>query len=82
MLVTSHSPEILDDFDIDADSLLAVDRRLGLTEIGPLDQASRSALRERLFTPGELLRLNQLAPDPASRIPPESRQLRLFGSDE
>ena len=82
ILVTSHSPEILDDFGIDADSLLAVDRREGLTEIGPLDQASRSALRERLFTPGELLKLNQLAPDPSSRIAPESRQLRLFGADE
>jgi len=82
VLVTSHSPDILDDFSIHAESLLAVDSKAGLTEIGALDDASRAALRERLFTAGELLRLNQLAPDPSCRIAPESRQLRLFGTEE
>jgi hypothetical protein len=28
-----------------------------------MDQAGRDALRQRLYTAGELLRLNQLAPD-------------------
>jgi predicted ATPase len=79
VLVTSHSPEILDDFGISAESLLAVDSEGGLTTIAPLDEASRKALRERLFTAGELLKLNQLAPDPKYKVDSESRQLRLFG---
>lgn len=82
VLVTSHSPEILDDYSITADSLLAVDSEGGLTHIAPIDDASRKVLRDRLFTAGELLKLNQLAPDPTFRIEGESRQLRLFGSDE
>jgi len=49
----------------------------GTTRIGTLDEAGRSALRDKLYTAGELLRLNQLAPDPASRSL-TGKQLRLF----
>ncbi|NBV45018.1 MAG: chromosome segregation protein SMC [Planctomycetia bacterium] len=62
IVVTSHSPDLLDNPDIDADALYAVENHDGLTRIGLLDDAGRQMLRERLFTPGELLRLNQLAP--------------------
>jgi predicted ATPase len=79
ILVTSHSPDLLDNPDIDAGSLLAVDNVDGLTRIGPLDDAGRKALREKLFTPGELLRQNQLAPDPKTLVDvAEERQLKLF----
>jgi hypothetical protein len=41
-----------------------------------VDEAGRSALRDRLFTPGELLRLGQLQPErPAAN---DNRQPRLF----
>jgi len=61
------------------ESLLAVDNQEGVTRIAPLDEAGRSVLRDRLFTPGELLRQNQLAPDPATLAAIESdRQLKLF----
>jgi predicted ATPase len=63
ILVTSHSPDLLDNQDIPAEALLAVDNQNGVTRIGPIDQAGKSALKERLFTPGELLRLNQLTSD-------------------
>lgn len=63
LLVTSHSPDLLDNPDIEADALLAVDNQNGVTRIGPIDAPGRTALKDRLFTPGELLRLNQLAPD-------------------
>jgi predicted ATPase len=63
ILVTSHSPDLLDNPDITAEALLAVDNRNGVTFIGPIDQAGKTLLKERLFTPGELLRLNQLAPE-------------------
>jgi len=61
-IVTSHSPDLLDNPDISADSLLAVDNEGGVTRIGPIDEAGRTMLRERLFTAGELLRRDQLAP--------------------
>ena len=78
ILVTSHSPDLLDDDEISADSLVAVVMEHGETRIGPVDEAGRSALRERLYTAGELLKMNQLDPDPtASRLDP--RQIDLFG---
>lgn len=66
IVVTSHSPDLLDNPDIDDQSLLAVDNQDGLTRIGRIDAAGREMLRKRLFTPGELLRQNQLLPDPAA----------------
>ena len=76
--VTSHSPDLLDDKDIPDDSILAVVNKNGETKIGPPDQAGRSAIRDRLYTVGELLRLNQLEPDEEAteKIPPS--QLELF----
>lgn len=79
VIVTSHSPDLLDDRSIEVDSLLAVECQDGTTRIGALDPASRSTLRDRLFTPGELLRNNQLAPDPElPKDTEDERQLRLF----
>jgi predicted ATPase len=78
VLVTSHSPELLDDHRIPSDSILAVIGDQGLTRIGPLDEVGVSALRDRLYTPGELLRLNQLTPDPVVISRLNSTQLDLF----
>lgn len=82
ILVTSHSPDLLDNSDIPTDSLLAVDNQNGLTRIGPLDAAGRTVLRDKLFTPGELLRQNQLAPDRNAMIDVgDERQLKLFDAN-
>ena len=62
VLVTSHSADLLDRKYLTADMLLAVVAEEGVTKIGPIDQASRSVMRDHLFTAGELLRINQLAP--------------------
>ncbi len=79
IVVTSHSPDLLDNPDIDSDSIYAVEAENGLTRIGRIDAASREMLRDKLFTPGELLRQNQLAPDPDAVADVRSeRQLRLF----
>ena len=51
----------------------------GETRIAPPDEASRTALRDHLFTTGELLRLNQLAPDPEVLTAEDQRQPDLFG---
>jgi hypothetical protein len=59
--------------------LLAVDNDGGLTRIGPIDNAGRQMLRDRLFTAGELLRQSQLVPDRSALVDVrEDRQLNLF----
>jgi predicted ATPase len=66
VLVTSHSPDLLENDRIPAESILAVTSGDDGTRIGPLDDVGVSALRDHLYTPGELLRMNQLTPDPAA----------------
>ena len=63
IIITSHSPDLLDDKDLDPESILAVEARNGITVIAHVNEASRSVLRDRLYTTGELLRLDQLQPD-------------------
>ena len=78
ILVTSHSPDLLDNDEISAESIIAVVLEDGESRIGPLDEYGRSALRDHLYTAGELLRMNQLDPDPELSNP-KSGQLNLFG---
>lgn len=79
VLITSHSADLLDNVGTFDDSVLAVLAEDGVTRIGPLDEAGRSALKKGLFTAGELLRVDQLIPDPNStNLKPQ--QLPLFGS--
>jgi predicted ATPase len=82
VIVTSHSPDLLDAPSLSADALLAVVSVGGETRIAPLDEASRKALAEQLFTAGELLRLNQLEPDPRVLAAEDERQPDLFGEPE
>lgn len=76
--VTSHSSDLLDDKDISDDSILAVVNKNGETKLGPLDQAGRKSVRDRLYTAGELLRLNQIEPDEDSASITIPNQLELF----
>ena len=82
VIVTSHSPDLLDDLSLSADALLAVASVGGETRIAALDVASRTALRDQLFTAGELLRLSQLAPDPQALAAEDQRQPDLFGDSQ
>ena len=63
IIITSHSPDLLDDKDLDPESILAVEARDGTTTIAGIDEAGKSALHDRLYTTGELLRLDQLQPN-------------------
>ena len=65
ILVTSHSADLLDSNDIADESIRIVMAERGESRIGPMDEVGRSVLRDRLYTAGELLRMNQLDPDPA-----------------
>lgn len=78
IVVTSHSPDLLDDKSIGGDQILAVVGEKGETKIGPMDEAGRSAVRDRLYTAGELLRLSQLAPDIQEIEKTPAQQLDLF----
>ena len=79
VIITSHSPDLLDDKDLNVDSILAVELQDGNTMIAPVDNASRTVVRDRLFTTGELLRLDQLQPDP---LLTEVEPLDLFNSNK
>ena len=78
ILITSHSPDLLDHKDLDVDSILAVEAIDGIAKIAGVDEAGRSVTRDRLYTTGELLRLNQLQPDPESVDAAKTRTLHLF----
>ena len=75
IILTSHSPDLLDDKELDSESILAVEARNGNTVIAHVNETGRSAVRDRLYTTGELLRLNQLQPDPASVDAAKTKQL-------
>ena len=82
VIITTHSPELLDDKHLDVNSILAVEAHDGDTVIAPVDEASRSAVKDRLFTAGELLRSNQLQPDPAALPAAKEKQLSLLDFDK
>lgn len=75
ILVTSHSPDLLERVDIDTDRLFAVAGDEGRSVIADVDPLGIEAIRERLTTAGELLRQNRLQPDP-DRV--EAKQGDLF----
>ncbi len=76
VIVTSHSLDLLDQIDLERDGLLVVVSNAGTTEVACVDSASRKAIQEHLYTPGELLRMDQLQPDPVDLK--RQHQGRLF----
>jgi predicted ATPase len=76
VVITTHSPDLLDNDAISFDQLLAVVAIDGKTTIGKVDPASRDALRTALYRAGELLRLGQLEPDERSLS--NAEQLEMF----
>ena len=77
VIVTSHSPDLLDSDEVNEDAILAVTSDSGVTQIGAISEVGKSSLREHLYTAGELLRMAQLEPDEASRML-AGEQLDLF----
>ena len=79
VLATSHSGDLLDRDDFPTDAIRAVVSDDGRTVIGPIDEAGRKTLRDKLFTAGELLRGDQLAPDDKARDLADSADFDVFG---
>ena len=79
VIATTHSADLLDKKDIDTESILAVEMEDGISRIGHVNNTGRQALKERLYTAGELMRMNYLTPE-SSPVPNESEiESLLFG---
>lgn len=77
LVIATHSPDILDDEEIGDAELRAVEMQEGQTIISPLDRTSREAIRRRLYSAGELMRIGELRPDRATSQS-RAQQLDLF----
>ena len=77
IIVTAHSRDLLDHIALKSSNILAVKKDENDTLIAPVDEASLSAIKDGLYTPGELLRNGQLQPD-LSKTVPSLRQSDLF----
>lgn len=64
LLVTCHSPDLIDHTDVTPDMIRPVLLENGRTVVGQLSRVKADLLKKHLTTPGELLRLDQLEPDP------------------
>jgi hypothetical protein len=78
VLLTTHSPDILDHKELLDDQIRVVKMERGQTLIAPVSQSGRETIRRRLYTPGELLRSGELTPD-LEVVKEKPRQLTLFG---
>ena len=79
VVVTTHSPDILDADWIEDRHLRIATCQQGATAIREVSPATRGALGEHLMGAGELLRSNALTP--AQLFDPEPGQCRLFQED-
>ncbi|KPK45902.1 MAG: hypothetical protein AMK72_10390 [Planctomycetes bacterium SM23_25] len=76
ILITTHSPDVLDHKGLEDRHIRAVALDQGRTLLCPLSNTSRQVVRDGLYTPGELLRSGELNPDVAAA---KTEQLDLFG---
>ena len=74
MIVTTHSPELLNHKSVDDDAIRIVDSERGKTRIGRMSPGSKRVLAARLATLGEMLLQNELGIDRE-----HMREARLFG---
>lgn len=77
ILLTTHSPDILDQKELKDDQIRVVTLDQSKTVVAPVSRASREAIRRRLYSAGELLRADELAPD-LEAATQAAEQLTLF----
>lgn len=81
VLITTHSPDILDNKRLSDRQIVAVESTEGVARITPLTETTRDLIRQRLYTPGELLRQDEIQAD-LDYAERSARQLDLFGKLE
>lgn len=79
VIATTHSPDLLDNSRLPIESIRVVESVDGETIIEEVDEAAREAVRKELFTPGELLRKDQIAPEVRGRGQGQSPDLFKLG---
>ena len=78
VIVSTHSPDLLDRDDLEDASLLGVSIQDGRTVVGPPSEADLRVLREQLCTAGELMRQVRLQPDQSDLdVPPRQEMFRF-----
>jgi predicted ATPase len=78
VLITTHSPDLIDFREVGDDQLRVVTNPQNTTIIATLAETSRRAVREQLYTTGELMRTGELEGD-ATGARKRAEQLSLFG---
>ena len=78
VIVTTHSPEVLDAEWIRDNNLRIVDWQEGATRVMPISKASRQALQQHLMGAGELFRSNALEPESLFIEPSLPEQYEMF----
>lgn len=78
LVVTTHSPDLLEHDAITPEMIRPVILEEGRTVAGSLDPARGALLRNHLSTAGELLRLDQLEPDPEDVRRQQEKRNTLF----
>jgi predicted ATPase len=63
VLVSTHSPELLDYEELRDEQIRVVTVENNATKIAPLSRVTRDVIRSQLYTAGELLRIDELSPD-------------------
>ena len=83
VIVTTHSPDLLDQARLAEDLVLAAEADGGIARIAPAELGGREALRARLYSVGDLLRRGELGPDESAAAVRDD-QMALFdpGPDE
>ncbi len=77
ILFTTHSPEILDEKLLSGDQIRVVEAIKGNTIISPLTESNREVIRRKLYTPGELLRSDEIEAD-REAANAKAQQFHLF----
>ena len=78
ILITTHSPDILDYKNIRDEEIMVVESIRGNATVAPISWGARDMIRQHLYLPGELLRSGELEPD-RHEASIRAKQLNLFG---
>jgi predicted ATPase len=78
VIITTHSPDILDNPNVEDTDLYVIESIKGNSVVASLATGTRKIIKDKLYLPGELLRNNELRAD-IQAAQQESRQLKLFG---
>jgi len=58
IMITTHNPDLIDKFP--EDTILVVEKEQGTTKVGPIMESQKDIIRQKLFSTGELMRVQGL----------------------